>query len=229
MPRTPFIQGSLYSGGWSHVWATWATSTNDVVVPLSGALTSGSGCFDVWGSWTSQITTTSNSTTVWARWFARAVLEEARRPRFTAPEEPAVVQRRIQQEVAYRAEQQRLQSERDAANAKAEELLRANLSEAQRAELDRHNWFLVVGKTGEIFRIRRGRSGNVDVIDPKTGSVVKRLCAHPNVACPDADTMLAQKLHLEDDPTSFVRIANDHGRPYQPEVLELPPRLRLVA
>lgn len=38
--------------------------------------------------------------------------------------------------------------------------------------------------------------------------VQKTYCAHPNDQCPDADTMLAQKLMLENDETSFLRIAN---------------------
>lgn len=231
----------LYPHYVQQTWAQWATATN-----TNSASTLTLATYDVnpvWSRWTSAGTTATN-VNLWPSWvtqFADAVLARRERdwprqayqtpaPRVVTEEDLARNRRWELQREAQLEEQRVARAARAAAEAKAEELLRANLSEAQRQELEQHDWFLVIGKTGEIFRIRRGRSANVDVIDPKTGAIVKRLCAHPNVHCPDADTMLAQKLHLEDDAQSFIRVANDHGRPYGGEgAIILPPRLRLVA
>jgi hypothetical protein len=38
--------------------------------------------------------------------------------------------------------------------------------------------------------------------------MIKRLCSHLIELVPDADTMLAQKLHLECNEDAFLRIAN---------------------
>ena len=92
------------------------------------------------------------------------------------------------------------------AKERAEKLLRSCLSPQQQDELERlHHFHLIVGN--KRYRINRGRSRNIQLID-ETGKVVKHLCAHPREYVPDADTMLAQKLMLETDEESFLKIAN---------------------
>ena len=104
--------------------------------------------------------------------------------------------------------------EREAANARAETLLRSSLTPEQLRELDRRNHFHVT--VGERrFRICRGRSHNVKEVD--AGCHIHRtLCAHPIPNLPDADTMLGQKLLLETHPDEFFRLANVMRRRHRP-------------
>ncbi len=89
----------------------------------------------------------------------------------------------------------------------AEILLLENLNEEQRAEYKRLKYFRVI--VGEkIYRIKRGRVGNIELIDD--AGIVARYCVHPAVGCPDQDTMLAQKLMLENDEKELLRLANVH-------------------
>lgn len=90
---------------------------------------------------------------------------------------------------------------------RAKKILDAHLSEEQRAQLARDRFFVVRGSAGKQYRIKHGRSGNVELLDAQ-GRVVERLCAHPAIYCPDEDTMLAQKLALEADEAAFYRVAN---------------------
>lgn len=97
---------------------------------------------------------------------------------------------------------------------KALALLLRLLREDQLAEFCEHKHFHVVGgHTGTRYRIRKGRIGNVDVYN--NGVIIHRLCAHPNIGCPDIDVMIAQKLHLEspEDELPFVQKANVHPLP----------------
>lgn len=90
---------------------------------------------------------------------------------------------------------------------KAEKILTENLTEEQKAQLARDRFFVVRGSKGRNYRVNRGRARNIEVLD-ENGKAVERLCAHPGIHCPDADTMLAQKLMLETDEDAFQRIAN---------------------
>jgi hypothetical protein len=69
---------------------------------------------------------------------------------------------------------------------------------------------MLCSKSGKKYRINRGRSANVDVLD-ENGKVVRSLCAHPRDGVPDADTMLSQALMLKHDEPGFLRIANVHS------------------
>lgn len=104
-----------------------------------------------------------------------------------------------------------VEGERARAKGRAEVLLREALNPKQREQLKVHGFFDLeaVRPSGDrrIYRIRRGRSRNVQQITPD-GQVLKTLCAHPVVDCPDADTMLAQKLWLETKEDEFLRLAN---------------------
>lgn len=99
---------------------------------------------------------------------------------------------------------------RKLAEAKAEILLRQLLTPEQKEDLEKKNCFYL-HTAGKRFRIDRGRTGNVKLVDDKN-EVVESYCIHPNIACPDADTMLAQKLLLETDLEKFERVANITAR-----------------
>ena len=95
---------------------------------------------------------------------------------------------------------------RAAAVRRAEALLLESLTAPQREEYQLRGYFHVT--VGERrFRITKGRSHNVKEVDARS-RILRTLCAHPVEAVPDADTMLAQKLMLENRPTDFFKLAN---------------------
>lgn len=112
----------------------------------------------------------------------------------------------------YAARLARDRAEAEKAKGRAEVLLQEALNAKQREELSQKGFFSldVLSTNGQRrqYRIRRGRSRNVQQVDPVSGNVLKHLCAHPRELVPDADTMLAQKLMLETAEDDFLRIAN---------------------
>jgi hypothetical protein len=113
-------------------------------------------------------------------------------------------QARYQREASEQAERTKK------ATARAEALLLECLSPDQAAEYRRSKFFIVQGgKSGKKYRIREGRSGNIDVFDGER--ITHRLCCHPNEWLPNADTMLAQKFGLELQEEEFVRTARRHA------------------
>lgn len=99
--------------------------------------------------------------------------------------------------------------ERQAAQRKAAALLRRQLTREQRQQFEETQAFEVTTPSGRRYRIRRGRSANIDVLGPN-GEVTHRLCIHPGEMVPDEDTMVAQKLMLETAEADVLRIANSH-------------------
>ena len=101
----------------------------------------------------------------------------------------------------------------ETAKSRAEGLLREHLSERQKSDLTEKGYFDVCAvdfKRGErrYYRIKRGRAGNVFLLDGPHGREVKRLCCHPLENVPDADTMLAQKMMIEFNEELFLKTAN---------------------
>lgn len=185
------ILNAVCSGGWTTSGSTTLTfgstaaSTNSLTMD-STAVT--------WGNWTTQ-----NMVHIWSAW------EQTRE--LTQEERAARAQRLAATEQRDRA----LAVEQAAARARAEILLKESLSDAQRAELAKSHAFHLetVQPDGsrKRYRIRRGRSGNVDQVDAQ-GKVLRSFCIHPIMPVPDADTMLAQKLLLEADEATFLSVAN---------------------
>jgi hypothetical protein len=97
------------------------------------------------------------------------------------------------------------------AHARADQLLRAWLSPAQRAQFDRAGLFEVIGcDTGKRYRIRHQRQVNVDELDEK-GEVVCTWCFLPEGQTPTGDCNLAQKIALENFETKALKKANRSG------------------
>ncbi len=120
---------------------------------------------------------------------------------FRCAETPEQTASRVESEKKHR-------QARQAAEVRAEGLLRRYLSEEQQHELDKHNYFTVRSQSGQLFQINRGRAGNVYRLDGLTRKPVERFCIHPVEYVPDSDTMLSQKIMLEIDEASFVKTAN---------------------
>lgn len=119
---------------------------------------------------------------------------------------------REQQEQRQRlAEANRIKAERERreAIARAETLLKQSLTPIQLLQLKRFGYFFVKGnQTGRRYRIRHGRSMNIDVMEGR--NISHRLCAHPRERCPDEDTMLVQKIMLEHCEQEFLAKAIRH-------------------
>ena len=173
------------------IWTVW----NDSVVTTTGCatntatITSTTG--SIWPAWNQQFVQTVGTssiitnTQVWAAWNAILVntrgIERLAVPAVPAatPEQVAAAQRREQE---YRANQEIIRVERSLAEKRAEKLLHESLDPKQREELAAKGFFTLetLRPTGErrIYRIRRGRSRNVEQIDAN-GKRLKTLCAHP--------------------------------------------------
>jgi hypothetical protein len=79
----------------------------------------------------------------------------------------------------------------------AERLLIENLDARQRGDYESRGYFYVVGgTTGKRYRIRHGKTLNVEEVGPN-GELLSALCFLPKSYVPAADVMLAQKLALE--------------------------------
>ena len=86
-------------------------------------------------------------------------------------------------------------------------LLREHLNAPQRQDWDAHGYFYVIGgKTGCRYRIRRGHVLNVEQLGPK-GQRLERLCFVPKGDLPTGDVLLAQKLALELFETETLSVA----------------------
>lgn len=184
-------------------WYPWTRDTG------IGTSTSTNTNNIIWTSWTDRSTsatvpiysTTFNARIVQAPWVQWIEDDESRA-------------RRQAQESQYREERivarQRQEQEALEANSRADRLLLTHLSGEQQRQLLNEEWFEVRGASGTKYRVHRGRTANVDVLNG-SGKVVRSLCAHPRMACPNGDTMLAQKLLLEMDEASFLRTALVHN------------------
>jgi hypothetical protein len=132
---------------------------------------------------------------------------------------PAIVHDRSywEQRIAQESERQRARfAHEKEVQERARELLMSLLSPEQARDLIERGHFFVHGRDAR-YRIRQGRSANVDVID-RSGIVKHRLCVHPAALVPDFDQMAAQLLHIITDEEGFVNKANRHpniGTPVQ--------------
>lgn len=108
------------------------------------------------------------------------------------------------------------------ARRRATVLLGRHLDTTQRAQLREFGCFYVTGESGQRYRIRKGRVGNVDVLDGNN-RVRHRLCCHPCDYTPDEDLMLAQALHLSANEAHFLATANVH-RVLRPDEQQTPQR-----
>jgi hypothetical protein len=94
------------------------------------------------------------------------------------------------------------------ARTRGEQLLRANLSEAQRRQLDEFNYFEVTGgASGNLYRIRNTFSINVDELDERR-TVVRKWCFGPEGNLVRGDVLLAQKVALELFEHDALAVAN---------------------
>lgn len=147
-------------------------------------------------------------------------------PNVTLVESEEEREARVQRELIRTEERKKKERIRKLASIEAKSLLDSVLTEVQRECFKKENWFLVIGKSGDIYRINRGFVGNVDLLDP-TGKLLRSFCMHINTRFPMEDNLVAQKLHLETDDKHFVENANVF-RKYKEDakVIDITPYLR---
>lgn len=186
MPSDWIVSNISSSTVGSTIWNHWTAGTSSSITIQS---------VPVLSSWIDRRVHQSTVSTyaVWRRWSETSVTQQI------MPEEQA-------RQAMRQADQARIQTEQSAAKERAEKILVENLSPQQHECLKANGYFFVdVGD--RRYRIDRGRTRNVRLVD-SAGKVMRNLCAHPLDNVPDADTMLAQKLQLETDEDSFLKIAN---------------------
>jgi hypothetical protein len=95
---------------------------------------------------------------------------------------------------------------REAADARAKELLRASLTAAEATEADKTGKVTLTGKSGARYRVPIN-GDFIEMVDA-TGREMGQACAVPVGDMPTADRVLAKILHLKDDDTALMKVAN---------------------
>ncbi len=196
--------GTTGAIGWGTTTST--TSTASVWYNTATMTTSGTQITATWESWNTSGT---------GEWYVarrpQAIRYEYPRPEFeefTTHAERLAEALRLEELTAEAERLAKAREERQEADKKAVELLEAHLTDEQKASYRKERYFEVISKESRRrYRIYHGRSQNIVQVD-ENGRKIKRLCAHPVMAVPDADTVLAQKLMLEHAEDQFLRIAN---------------------
>jgi hypothetical protein len=95
----------------------------------------------------------------------------------------------------------------EAAERKSLALLREWLSPEQLSQYEKDKAFEIIGsKTGKRYRIKQGNQQNVFEVDEK-GQLVRGLCFVPLGFLACGDVMLAQKIALETDEETAMKVA----------------------
>jgi hypothetical protein len=188
---------------------------------------------DAWIVWTTQgvvrhINPSTNDTSnrAWTQWTNGTasniyVPQRQFERHVETPAQHAALEARAAQYRREQAARSALEAKiREEAQQRAEALLLGVLSAPQRQQYARDRWLLVRGRSGRLYRVRRGRVANVDVLDAN-GVVLHRLCCHPPGDMPDEDVMIAQLMHLTYNDDTFCRKANVHPL-LAPERVALP-------
>lgn len=177
---------------WNNLYEATGTATNSNVITIT------------WQSWSEE---------AWTRAYARTSAQANRRHYYAAPaaetEEDRAARRarQAQREAERAAVVEAERQERAAARERGRQLLLANLSAEQRAEYETHQRFHIRTPSGRRFCIEHGRAHNVFELDA-AGRRIREFCGHVGEHVPDEDNVLAQKLLLENDEETFIRIAN---------------------
>ena len=192
-----YDQGTCAGTSSCSVWSNW----NGTLV--SSSTTSS----QVWYNWNSNTTATTAVTgsNTWSQWNTVYYTTES----IYSTEQ---TEEQIKQSKEYA---ERIAKEREEQIAKqkqieetARQLLKEVLTDEQNEQFDKENYFeLTSVKSGSVYRITKGRSRNVYLLD-KDKKKIKTLCFHPQEQVHDYDTMVAQKLMLESCEDEVRKVAN---------------------
>lgn len=201
---------SITSATTDSVWDAWiihdgtSTSTTSATTITATASSSADAVFVQWV----QEGTTTSATNVPDRVFIQWAGDDSHRGRLHRPRVEVVRSAPPRLTEEQRAEQQRRaeerrrldeerRREREAADARAMALLQSILTDEQNRDLESHGYFFTRGQSGRLYRIGKGRTGNIKVVNPETLEWTESLCIHQQEYVPVADTMLMQKLMIE--------------------------------
>jgi hypothetical protein len=207
------------------IWEVWNQLYTASVCSSAHSIqitTSGSSCSNdtSWISWNRDYTTNgwytpvTSNVQVWSSWnnsyvrSAAPVFHIGTGAQMTPEEREAARVARAAQEAQWAAERKVQDEERAAAKARAQKLLLSVLNEDQKRDWVAHGHFYL-HKGDKKYRIKRGRSGNVELVDSRN-EPLERYCAHPVESVPDEDTALAQMMMLLYDEEKFIALANVH-------------------
>lgn len=197
---------------WNDEYTASSTMPHAPTVSLTGGGgTANTSTVRIWTSWNEEYegttpaltnSVTSSNANTWIRWnqtFSTSGV--VTRDLQISNEEYQARQRQYAEDSRRREERYRAdQLEREEAKARAAVILEENLNAEQRAELAAKQYFTMrsLRPNGEerLYRIHRGRSHNIERVDA-AGNKIQRYCMHPIVDCPVEDTMLTQKLWLQ--------------------------------
>lgn len=166
--------------------------------------------FGSWPSWNQQYlnqTGVTQATDTWIIWNQNYCSSQT----FISPPPPAIELTEEQRAANERraadraAEHLKKQQAKELACQKATELLFHFLTGEQKNQYQERGYFETTVKE-RTYRIKKGRSGNVQLIEK--GKPRVQYCVHPEEDVPDQDTMLAQLLLLRTDESEFLRLAN---------------------
>jgi len=189
------------------VWELWnGSSATTTGINLSSSATAATGdlCHFIVNNNTPEAILTWSSTEFLSSSHTNAYY--GGQPRIGTPRSPEEVARYEATRQRRLRDNARSRRFREAAEHRAENLLRSMLNAEQRDELERHGHFHVRAAQGRVYRVERGFQGNVKLIEGNHAT--KRYCIHADSRLPHADQMLAQKLMLENAEHDFLRIAN---------------------
>ena len=187
------------------IWPLWVNATNTATTSAgtTGTIwrhwvtsdTTGTMCTvtPIWANWVNGSNTiTTTGSLAWANWNNTSNSSITLHPE--TPEQVTTRNQRYENERKIRAEEDQ---KRIRAEERATQLLVSVLSEEQCKDFAAHGYFFVDAPSGRRYRIDKGRSGNIKVIDRVTGVWTESLCVHQRDSIPIPDTMLMQKLLLE--------------------------------
>lgn len=202
-PVWPLWTGSTASATADLAWANWSS------LGTTGSVTTAS---EVWQTWTYETGTGVSS--AWYAWVVTpggaSLIEQC------TPVEQEMI-RHVAEDVARRVDAGRQRAE--AAQQKAEQLLREHLTPEQERAWQENRAIFVTGQSGKRYQIKEGHTHNVFEVD-EAGRPVREFCVHVGFHVPKADNVLAQKLALQFNEAELLRRANwwDLSQPGRPLV-----------
>jgi hypothetical protein len=189
----------------TNVWPTWVEGANQIVltnvwnawnqtVALQGA-TQLQGLLGVDVGTTGVVTAATDRITIWYQWNTQVELTKEQKEARAAEAARYAEANRIAAEAMHKATE------------RAKRLLVSTLPDAQREQLEKHQYFEIIAQgSRRRYRIHQGTHGNVRLLSP-SGKEVVRYCGQPN-GVPTEDAMLAQALQIMHDEDAFLKKAN---------------------
>ena len=183
------------SSSCSTIWSNW-----------NGTTTNSSTGSQVWYNWNSNITITSTiELNIWSQWNTVYYTGESIQP-YKQTEEQIKKAKEYAEQIA-KENEIRIAKEKKIEET-AKQLLKEILNDEQNKQFDEKGYFELTSiKSGNIYRINKGRCRNVQLLD-KDRKKVQTLCFHPQERVHDYDTMVAQKLMLESCEDEVRKVAN---------------------